>query len=80
MLVTSILTLWERAKMLVTSIFFLFPQMFSSLLTAPKIISSISFFVCECFNLVHAQILSIGKELTLCQTIPTFNHPERETF
>ena len=51
--------------MLVTSIFFFFPQFFYSIKERNLYFSNIEFVFCKCFQIGHVQNLSFGKRLKL---------------
>ena len=67
-------TLWEKEKMLVTSIFSISHSVFYSIKERNHHFNNIYFVVCKiyAFNLDQAKILLFGKELTLSQTNPGF--------
>ena len=56
-------TLWEKKKMLVTSIFFFSHNVFYPMKDNFHVLNNIKFVVCKCFNLSKPKILSSGKGL-----------------
>ena len=66
-------TLWEKKKMLVTSIFFFSHNVFYPMNITLMFSVTFNLSSANAFNLGEPKILSSGKGLILYHTIPTFN-------
>ena len=65
-------TLWEKEKMLATSIFSFSHNVFYSFKKNIIILATSDLLSADAFSLVQPKMLSFGKELTLSQTSPGF--------
>ena len=73
-------TLWEKQKMLVTSIFCFSHNVFYPSQKEFLFWSYIYLVICKYFQLDQSENLSFGKELSLCHIIQTFKNPETDLF
>ena len=72
--------MWEKEKMLVTSIFSFFHHVFTIPYTNFNFWATFILSLQNAFDLNNYKIFSLGKEFTLYHTIQTFNDLKKEAF